>query len=140
MRPFVFAGAIALLGACSRPEAAIAELHGHGCLAGGSRPGDARNDVAAGGSGALIDTTNARFAADDFRGALEAYRSHTRRCAGSSGLPAWWGDFNGRQHAWRFDPLPIRRGGCWSLEESKPESGHGVAPAMPASPHGPTKM
>ena len=127
---------VVALTACTRPQAAVPDSTAAASLPEGHVP-VARATTLPPEAQALIDTANARFAADDFRGALKAYQE---TLAAAPGHPAaWWGI---SMAANMLGDSALADSARRMLESRgvRPESGHGAAPAMPVSPHTPTKM
>lgn len=125
-----------VLAGCNRPEAALPDSTATAALPEGHvqvtratpLPPEAQ---------AILDSANARFAADDYRGALDAYRA---TLAAAPGHPAaWWGI---SMAANMLGDSVLADSARRMLESRgvRPESSHGAAPPMPASPHGPTTM
>lgn len=136
MRFLLLPAVVALVTACARPEAAVPDSSALAALPDGHVP-VTRATTLPPEAQALIDTANARFAADDYRGALEAYQA---TLAAAPGHPAaWWGI---SMAANMLGDSVLADSARRMLESRgvRPESGHGTAPAMPASPHAPTKM
>jgi Flp pilus assembly protein TadD len=81
----------------------------------------------------LLDSANTRYAERDYKGALAGYR---RALAAAPGHPApWWGI---AMAANMLGDSALADSARRLLESRgvKPETEHGAAPKMPASPHG----